>query len=45
MIKMDNYQYFSVKSYVVNAEAILIHIQNMIVWKTFDKLGKNTGLL
>ena len=35
MIKMDNFQYFSIKSYVVNVyynrltEAILIHIQNI----------------
>ena len=27
MIKMDNFQYFSIKSYVV--DAILIHIQNL----------------
>ena len=35
MIKMDNFQYFSIKSYVVDVysnrltEAILIHIQNI----------------
>ena len=31
MIKMDNVQYFSIKSYIVDVytEAILIHIQNI----------------
>ena len=41
MIKMDNFQYFSIKSYVVDVyenrltEAILIHIQNISLYGEF----------
>ena len=52
MIKMDNFQYFSIKSYVVDVyenrliDAILFtHLQHMILWRTYDNYGKNTGLL
>ena len=50
MTKREKIRYFSIKSYVVDVnfnrltEAILIHIQNMILWRTHDNLGKTTGL-
>ena len=52
MIKMDNFQYFSIKSYVV--DFILespqqgdsnTHPKHTILWRTSDITGKNTGLL
>ena len=44
MIKMDIFQYFSVKSYVVDVYSNT-HPKHMILWRTYDNLGKNAGLL
>ena len=38
MIKMDNFQYFSIKSYVVD-------VYKNRLGRTYDNLDKNTGLL
>ena len=48
MIKMDNFQYFSIKSYVVDVYYrgdSKTHPQQMILWRTYDNEGKNTGVL
>ena len=51
MIKMDNFQYFSIKSYVVDVYQNRLagdsntHPKHMILWRTQDNKGKNTGLL
>ena len=50
MIKMDDFQYFSIKSYVVDVYEphrgdSNTHPKHMILWRTSDNKGKNTGLL
>ena len=42
MIKIDNFQNFSIKSYVMDSNT---HPKHMILWRTYDNQGKNTGLL
>ena len=37
-IKMNNFQYFSIKLYVVDPK-------HMILWRTYDNYGKNPGFL
>ena len=54
MIKMDNFLYFSIKSYSVCCGCVLelphrgnsnTHPKHMIQWRTYDNKGKNSGLL
>ena len=42
--KMDKFHYFSIKSYVVDVYSNT-HPKHMILLRTYDNLGKNTGLL
>ena len=49
MIKMDNFQDFSITSYVVDVYERRgdsnTHPKHMILWRTYDNYGKNTGIL
>ena len=53
MLKCGNFQYFSIKSYVVDVFKNRLgesphrgdsntHPKDMILWRTYDKYGKNT---
>ena len=47
MIKMDNFQYFSIKSYVVDVYSHRgdsnTHPKHMILWRTYDSVVDEAG--
>ena len=45
MIKSENIRYFSIKSYVLDVYKNRLgntHPKHMILWRTYDKYGKNS---